>query len=149
MRIDLQNVLNMWKVDVEIDEMNLDEASRQTPKLHAKYLEFYSMSKLQLKKAEMNQRTLLKDKWLHYNGKMDRKTLEDKGWDPDPLNGLKVLKGDMDHFYDSDPEIQRSEELIQYYKTTVETLSDIIDNLKWRHQTIKNMIEWRRFTSGS
>tara|TARA_S200002703_G_scaffold48889_1_gene42205 strand:- start:2318 stop:2737 length:420 start_codon:yes stop_codon:yes gene_type:complete len=139
----------MWKVDVEIDEMNLDEASRQTPKLHAKYLEFYSMSKLQLKKAEMNQRTLLKDKWLHYNGKMDRKTLEDKGWDPDPLNGLKVLKGDMDHFYDSDPEIQRSEELIQYYKTTVETLSDIIDNLKWRHQTIKNMIEWRRFTSGS
>ena len=149
MRIDLQNVLNMWKVDVDIDEMNLDEASRQTPKLHAKYLEFYSMSKLQLKKAEMNQRTLLKDKWLHYNGKMDRKTLEDKGWDPDPLNGLKVLKGDMDHFYDSDPEIQRSEELIQYYKTTVETLSDIIDNLKWRHQTIKNMIEWRRFTSGS
>ena len=139
----------MWKVDVDIDEMNLDEASRQTPKLHAKYLEFYSMSKLQLKKAEMNQRTLLKDKWLHYNGKMDRKTLEDKGWDPDPLNGLKVLKGDMDHFYDSDPEIQRSEELIQYYKTTVETLSDIIDNLKWRHQTIKNMIEWRRFTSGS
>lgn len=148
MKIDLQNVLDMWKVDVEIDEMNLDESSRNTPKLHAKYLELYSMSKLQLKKAEMNQKILLKDKWLYYNGKMDHKTLTEKGWDPDPFDGLKVLKGDMDHYYDSDPEIQRSEELIQYYKTLVETLSDIIDNLKWRHQTIKNMIEWRRFTSG-
>jgi len=148
MTIDLQNVLDMWKVDVEIDEMNLDESSRLTPKLHAKYLELYSLSKLQLKKAEINQKTLLKDKWLYYNGKMDRKSIEDRGWKFDPLDGLKVMKTDMDRYYDSDPDIQRSEELIQYYKTLVDTLSNIIDNLKWRHQTIKNMIEWRRFTSG-
>jgi len=25
---------------------------------------------------------------------------------------------------------------------------EILDNIKWRHQTIKNMIEWRKFTSG-
>jgi hypothetical protein len=148
MKLDLQNVLDMWKEDVEIDDMNLDEASRIVPKLHSKYLELYSLSKLQLKKAEMNQKILLKDKWLYYNGKMDQKTLQSKGWNPDPFNGLKVLKGEMDYYYDSDPEIQQSEELIQYYKTLVDTLSDIIDNLKWRHQTIRNMIEWRRFTSG-
>jgi c-di-GMP-related signal transduction protein len=138
----------MWKIDSEIEEMNLDEASRQTPKLHSKYLELYSLAKLQLKKVEMNQKILLKDKWLYYNGKMDQKTLQAKGWNPDPLDGLKILKGDMDYYYDSDPEIQRSEELIQYYKTVVETLSDITDNIKWRHQTIRNMIEWRKFTSG-
>lgn len=148
MKLDLQNVLGMWKDDCEIDEMNLDEASRLTPNLHAKYLELYSLTKLQLKKAEMNQKTLLKDKWLWYNGKMDQQTMVEKGWNPDPFNGLKVLKGDMDHYYDSDPEIQRSEELVQYYKTMLETLKEIIDNLKWRHQTIKNMVEWRRFTSG-
>jgi hypothetical protein len=146
--IDLQNVLDMWKEDCEIEEMNLDESSRETPKLHAKYLELYSLAKLQMKKAEMNQKSLLKDKWLYYNGKMDQKTLQAKGWNPDPLDGLKILKGDMDYYYDSDPEIQRSEELIQYYKTVVETLSDITDNIKWRHQTIRNMIEWRKFTSG-
>ncbi len=148
MKIDLQNVLDMWKTDSGIDEMNLDEASRQTPSLHAKYLEMYSLTKLQLKKAELNQKVLLKDKWLYYNGKMPQDTLQRFGWDSDPLDGLKVLKSDMDRYYDSDEDIQKSEELVEYYKTLVATLSDIIDNLKWRHQTIRNMIEWRRFTSG-
>ena len=26
---------------------------------------------------------------------------------------------------------------------------EIINNLKWRHSTIKNMIDWRRFEAGS
>ena len=94
-------------------------------------------------------KSLLKEKWLYYNGKMSQEELEERGWDPDPFNGLKVLKGEMDHYYDSDPEIQKSEELIEYWKTTRDTLTDIIDNIKWRHQTIRNMIAWRQFESGS
>lgn len=148
MIIELQSILDQWKEDVVIDEMNLDESSRVTPMLHAKYLEFYSISKLQLKRAKLAQKTLLKQKWLYYNGKMDQKTLLETGWDLDPLKGLKIMKGDMDYYYEADVEIQASEEKIEYYKTLMETLSDIIDNIKWRHQTIKNMIEWRRFTSG-
>ena len=42
-----------------------------------------------------------------------------------------------------------SEKNIAYYKTIIETLQEIIDNLKWRHQTIGNMIKWRQFESGS
>ncbi len=148
MIIDLQNVLDQWKEDVEIDEMNLDESSRITPMLHAKYLEYYSISKLQLKRAKLAQKSLLKAKWLYYNGKMDQKTLIETGWDLDPLKGLKILKGEMDYYYDADKEIQESEEKIEYYNTLVDTLKDIIDNIKWRHQTIKNMITWRQFTSG-
>jgi hypothetical protein len=112
-------------------------------------LELLSNHKLLLKRAEFDQKTLLKDKWLYYNGKLDQESIEDKGWDPDPFNGLKILKGEMDYYYDSDPEIQRSEEKIQYHKTTIETLTEIINNINWRHQTIKNMIEWRKFQSGN
>ena len=54
----------------------------------------------------------------------------------------------MDYYYDSDPEIQKSEDKIEYYKIMVNTLSEIIDNLKWRHQTINNMIKWKVFESG-
>jgi butyrate kinase len=54
----------------------------------------------------------------------------------------------MDYYYDSDKEIQESELKIQYYKNMVETLQEIVDNLKWRHQTIKNMIEWKKFETG-
>jgi len=148
MKLDLESILEMWKEDCVIEEMNLDEESRKTPSLHAKYLEIHSLTKLRLKKAELDQKILLKDKWLYYNGKMDGEAIQEKGWSFDPFNGLKVLKGDMDHYYDSDTDIQQSEEKIAYYKTILETLKEIIDNLRWRHQTIKNMIEWRRFESG-
>ena len=147
--IDLKNIHEMWQQDCQIPNMKLDEASKNTPALHAKYLELLSTSKLQLKRAEFAQKTLLKDKWLYYNGKMSQEEVVEKGWDPDPFNGLKVLKGEMDYYYDSDPEIQKSEEKIQYWKTVVDTLIDIVDNLKWRHQTIGNMIKWKQFESGN
>lgn len=148
MKLDLESILVMWKEDCIIEEMNLDEESRKTPSLHAKYLEIHSLTKLRLKRAELDQKTLLKDKWLYYNGKMDEETIQQKGWDFDPFNGLRVLKGDMDHYYDSDTDIQKSEEKIAYYKTIISTLDEIINNLRWRHSTIKNMIDWRRFESG-
>ena len=139
----------MWEKDCVIDDMRLDESSRQAPILHAKYLQLLSTVKLQLKRAEFSQKTLLKQKWLWYNGKMDETTVKELGWDPDPFNGLKIMKGDMDYYYDSDPEIQKSEEKIQYYKTLIDTLAEIVDNIKWRHQTIGNMIKWRQFESGN
>jgi len=147
--IDLKSIHEMWSKDCIIDNMNLDEASRQTPFLHSKYLELLSTYKLQLKRSEFQQKNLLKQKWLYYNGKMDQSDIEELGWDPDPFDGLKVLKGEMEYYYDADPEIQKSEEKIQYYKITIETLTDIVDNIKWRHQTIGNMIKWRQFESGN
>lgn len=146
--IDLKQIHDMWSRDSEI-KMQLDESSRETPLLHAKYLELLSTTKLQLKRAEFQQKVLLKEKWLYYNGKMSQEDVVEKGWDPDPFNGLKILKGEMDYYYDSDPEIQKSEEKIQYYKTVIDTLEQIISNLNWRHQTIGNIIKWKQFESGN
>lgn len=147
--IDLKSIHEMWSKDSVIDPMNLDEASRQAPILHAKYLELLSVHKLALKRSEFSQKSLLKQKWLYYNGKLDHLEIEELGWEPDPFNGLKILKGEMDYYYDSDPEIQKSEEKIQYHKTVIETLTEIVENVKWRHQTIGNMIKWRQFESGN
>ena len=95
--MNLENVLEMWKKDNVIDEMALDESSRETAKLHSK---------------------------------------------------LTVLKSDMDKYYDSDPIIQEHQKKIAYQEELCSTLKEILDSIKWRHQTIKNMIEWRKFTSG-
>lgn len=146
--MDLKMILDMWSSDCVIGQTSLDESSRQTPLLHAKYLELLSTAKLRLKKAEQEQKVLLKDKWLYYNGKMDQSEIGEKGWKPDPFDGLKILKGEMDYYYDSDPEIQHSVEKIEYIKTTIDTLNEIMNNVNWRHQTISNMIKWRIFESG-
>ena len=146
--MDLKMILDMWQSDSVIGQSSLDESSRQTPILHAKYLELLSLAKLKVKKAEQDQKILLKDKWLYYNGKMDQDQIVDKGWKPDPFDGLKILKGEMDYYYDSDPEIQQSVEKIEYLKTIIDTLNEIMNNINWRHQTISNMIKWRIFESG-
>ena len=144
----LEEVLNQWTIDSLIEKTDLDEVSRKTPALHAKYLSLLVNSKLKMKKYEMDQKTLLKEKWLWYNGKMTEEKIKELGWNPDPLDGLKIMKGDMDHYYDSDPEIQASELKIQYLKTMIDTLNEIVNNLNWRHQTIGNMIRWRQFEAG-
>ena len=146
--IDLESILTEWQKDCEIPQHQLDEVSRQTPSLHAKYLHHLAFAKLQFKRSENKQKTLLKQKFLYYNGKMSQEDLLESGWDLDPLNGLRILKGEMDLYYDADPEIQKSEERLVYYKTLIETLKDIVDTLRWRSNTIKNMIDFRRFEAG-
>lgn len=146
----LEQVLEHWKKDCEIDDMELDKSSRETPKLHAKYVELLSMAKLQKQRKEMEFKKLLKDKFMWYNGKLDKKTMDDKGWDYDPFDGMtKPLKSDMDYFYEADPQIQALQSQIEYWKTMIDTLSEIVSNITWRHQNISNMIKWRQFTSGA
>lgn len=138
----------MWKKDSVIDEMNLGDASRESAKLHSKYLELYSVNKLRLRKLEMQYKVILKEKFMHYNGKLSQEELKERDWSPDPLNGLTVLKGDMDKWYDSDPIVQSHQAKMHYSQEMVDTLKEIMENIKWRHQSIKNAIEWHKFTSG-
>ena len=111
-------------------------------------LEKLSYAKLSLRRAEAAQKILLKNKWLWYNGKMSQERMDELGWSYDPLDGLKIMKGEMDYYYDSDPDIQKSEEKIAYWKTVIDTLTDIVDSLKWRHQTVGNIIRWKTFEAG-
>ena len=147
--LDLEQILEMWKKDSKIDEMNYDEASRDSAKLHGKYLEIYTLAKLRYKKSDNEMKVLLKNKWLHYNGKLSKEEIDDLGWPYDPLNGLSVLKGDMNRMYDADPHIQELDSKMEYLKLIVETLKEIMESIKWRHQSIRNAVDWVKFTSGA
>ena len=61
----------------------------------------------------------------------------------------RQLKSDYDKFFGADKDIQKAIEKMEYCKVVVEYLQDIVSQLTWRHQTIKNIIEWRRFMAGS
>lgn len=148
--IDLKNILEMWEKDAILPQSKLDEASRVTPMLHSKYLSLLGQTKLMLKRAEFAQKSLLKDKWLYYEGKMPQEDIKERGWPYDPYDGLSIkTKHDKEYYYECDPDIQRSEEKIHYYKTVIETLEEIINNIRWRHSTIKNIIDFRKFESGN
>ena len=62
---------------------------------------------------------------------------------------MTVLKSDYDKFTGSDQDIQDLNDKLEYLRITVDVLTDIVSQITWRHQTIKNIIEWRRFMAGS
>ena len=143
----IEDILQEWESDSVIGG-RLDETSIETPKLHSKYLNYMTQAKFLLKRAEDAQSVLLKDKFLWYNGKLSQEDIERRGWEHDPFDGLKMMKQDMNYYYESDKEIQAGEAKILYYKTMLETLKEIMDAVKWRHQTIRNIIEIRKFEAG-
>jgi len=147
--MNLDDVLSEWKKDSEINEMALDDASRDSAKLHGKYLELYMTAKLRAKSKEQELQRLLKLKWLYYNGKMNKHQIDENGWEYDPFDGLKVLKGDLNYYYDADVDIQKMSMQLEYRKSLVDTLKEIMSNIQWRHQTIGNIIKWRQFVSGA
>jgi len=148
--MNIDELHKMWDADAKIDEVNLDDSSIKTASLHSKYLELYSLGKLRLKKKELKKAVLKKDLWLYYNGKMTKAEMDKHDWKYDPFDGLsKPMKSDMEKFYSTDSELLELELLLEYDKTYVETCKEILDNIKWRSQTIKNIITWRQFQSGN
>ena len=147
--MNLDMILQEWKKDSYIEFNKLDVSSQLTPEVNAKYLELYTNAKLRLKDAELKQKVLLKDKYLYYEGKMPKEDIDTPGWSYDPYDGLAIRTNrEKEYYYETDKDIQESEAKIVYLSTIVETLKEIMDNIKWRHSTIKNMIDWKKFEAG-
>lgn len=147
--INLEDILQMWKKDAVLDDICLDEETIKSSKLHAKYLELFSMAKLMLKKKEMEFDSMKKDKWLYYNAKMSKDDMDKRSWKYDPFDGMtKPLKSDMDMYYTTDKDLVRIKAQIDYQKTIIETLEEIMGNIRWRHNAVKNILDFKKFTSG-
>jgi hypothetical protein len=146
----LDDIMKMWEVDCEIDDLALDDETKKTSKLHAKYLELVNVNRLQRAKLDSDLDTLKKDKWLYYTGKMTKQDMDSRGWAYDPFNGgIKPLKSELSFYYDSDEDIVRVKQKIEYQKTIGNLLEEIMNNLRWRHTHVKNIIDWKKFVSGT
>lgn len=149
MNLTLEKVLEMWKEDCQINQSSLDGATVKNAIHHQKYLEMLSLTRLKHRKKEQELQILMKDKFLYYSGKMTQQEMDDRGWPYDPFNGcVKPLKGDMDFWFNSDKDIQTAKLTIEYLKVLFETLEEILENIKWRHQHIKNILDFRKFEAG-
>ena len=144
----LDEIKLQWEKDCELDDIELDKSSLEVPKLHAKYSDMLSSKILLLKKYNQDYNELLKYKWLCYTGKLDDDQIQKFGWKTDPIDGLKIMKNDFNYFFNADNDLKTLKAKIEYLEVTVDFLKRCMDNITWRHQTIKNTIEWRKFMAG-
>ena len=129
--------------DLKIDDTELDLESLKTPQLHSQYLKTYSTYALMLKKAEGYYSKLHIKKWLFFTGKAEPEEYKEKNFD------LKVLRQDVDKFIDSDDEIIKLRQKIEYLKQICHYCESTLKQINNRTFQIKNAIEWKKFTMGS
>ena len=129
--------------DLKINDTELDLESLKTPQLHNQYMKHLTKYKLRLSRAETEYSIMKKDKWEYYTGKADASVYAQKPFD------LKILRTDIDKYLDSDEDLQKQKQKVDYLSTTVDFLDRTIRLISNRGFTIKNAIDWRKFTSGA
>jgi hypothetical protein len=142
----LSDLQESWAEDCKIDELNLGRESARTPNLHAKYLNYLTSSKLNLRKAESDYYNTRRLKYRYYRGELTSAELAEYEWDQ--WQGNKPLKNEMDEFLSCDKDLITLEDKVEYFKTVLYQLEQIIRSLNSRTWDIKNCIEWNKFTSG-
>lgn len=141
----LEDIFISWKEDCSIDQSELGIESLRVPELHHKYFKILTHERLSLKKVEQQYKTLYKAKYDYFMGHMDDESLQNLGWDPQPL---KILKQDLPLYMDSDPDLAVFTEKIDVQKEKIELLESIIKMISTRGFQIKNAIDWERFKNG-
>ena len=141
--IDIDYIKEEWKKDSVMDEDLLDNESIKIPQLHSKYLNYLSDIRLIKIKKEQEYKKLLIDKFEYYTGKAEHEVYQQN-----PFN-LKILKQDVQLYIDSDEHIQKSLNILNYYKEMIFVLESILSNINTRGFQIKNSIDWQKFIQGS
>ena len=129
--------------DLKINDTELDLESLKTPQLHNKYLKHYNNFKLLLTRAESDYKILKRVKWEYYTGKASPQVYQQK-----PFN-LKIMKSDIDKYLESDEELIKAKQKIDYLETVVNYLDRTLKIIGGRDWQIRTSIEWRKFTSGA
>ena len=142
----LSEIQDEWIKDSSIDELNLGRESTRVPVLHSKYLVQLSKVKLQHRKAESDYYSTRRLKYRYYRGEMTKEELTVLEWSQ--FQGNKPLKNEMDEFLTVDYDLVLYQDKIEYFKTVMYQLEQIIRSLNSRTWDIKNAIEWNKFTNG-
>ena len=133
----LDELQQSWNKDCLFDELNLGEESLVVPRLHQKYHIYYNKYKLILEDERQKLKRIRRERWLFYNGK--GKDSEGNYFD------LKVLKGDLNVFLESDEEIQKQILKITYFETCINYIENILKMINTRGFQVKNAIDAKRF----
>lgn len=138
-----------WNKDAPLDKTKLDDESLRIPYLQSKYLSYLNVARKMIRQKKFKLERLQHDKKEWYGGYLTKEDMDAKGWDYNPLKGrTKPLKSDMDAFVKVDPDILKLREELQELEDVKDFLIDVVESIKWRHQHIRNSIDWQRFMAG-
>lgn len=142
----LNEIQALWAEDCKVDQTNLGRAAARVPELHAKYLNMLSSVRLQYRKAEADHLRLRKLKYRYYRGELSKQELDELGWEQFLSN--RPLKNEMEDVMNMDDDIIHAMDKMEYIKTVLYQLEQILKSINSRTWDVKSAIEWYKFTNG-
>tara|TARA_B100000131_G_scaffold256022_1_gene250680 strand:- start:667 stop:1110 length:444 start_codon:yes stop_codon:yes gene_type:complete len=143
MKID--EIIESWKQDSVIDDVDLDREALKIPNLHAKYLRLLFEQRVKLRSLQGKRKELKRVLGEYYRGDLnnpeDLTEINREPW------GKTVLKNELNDYVDGDREMVDLNTKIGYYEEVVSVLEEILKALNNRNFQIKNAIDWRRLTN--
>lgn len=143
--MNIEEIMELWNTDTNIDKTELGDESLKIPKLHSKYYNILIKERLVLRKYYEDMKKLKLDKYEFFTQGPSEET-RDKGWRLPP-KGM-ILKGDIPMYMDADQDVIDLTLKIGLQQEKVDLLESIIKTIINRNFVIKNAIEWNRFTMG-
>ena len=143
----LDEVLEMWDNDCNIDDDHLDKESVNTAKLHSKYLRILMQHKVKAAALNVEYNNLRQKKFRWYRGEMSREELKDLSWNQ--WQGVKPLKNEMEEFLTGDQDLNKVNAKLEYISCMVNAVESILNQIKSRDWQIRNSVEFKKFISGS
>jgi hypothetical protein len=142
----LENILEEWTKDCNIDEARLSSEIVGIPKLHAKYIRHLNDHKLASIKAKIDYDKLKNLLTEYYNGNLDKETLDELGWEQ---FDLKLMKSGVERYINSDERLNKLLYKKSYHDQVASTCEQILNELKNRTWQLKTVVDYNKFLSGS
>lgn len=143
--INIDEIVESWREDSKIDDLNLDKENVRIPSLHSKYVGMMVDENKSL-------RTLIRDRAIlrrllrsYYLGKADTDDLEKLGRDQ---FYEKILKNELNEYMDTDELMIRINARISTQEEKIDVLKEILRSINSRGYQLKNAIDWHRLTMG-
>ena len=141
----LEEIQELWNRDREIDITELATESIRIPQIHDKYLKIYVDEKIKLRKLQLNLAKISKIKSDYYSGRMSQEELDRLEWQPFLV---KVLKGEVNSYVESDDDIIKLKETIALMEEKINYIDSVIRMINNRGFQIKSAIDWIKYKDG-
>lgn len=144
--VNIDMLMEEWIKDAAYDETEPQRAIANIPKLHAKYLRIMTHHNLLVKKISTEYNTRRKIKWEYFSG--DLNNPEDLAkYDLEPML-KKVLRVDLQHYLDSDIELNNILLKKVIHEEIVEFCRNVLKELNNRTWQLKSYMDWEKFVGG-
>ena len=141
----IEDILNLWEQDSEIDITNLSVESLNTPKLHHKYIKILYAERIILEQLRAYYKQYFRDRHDLITGSIDEETCKKYSWKPNPK---LILRGDIQMHIEAEEETIKMTLRIASQKEKIDVLESILKMVSNRGFQIKSTIDTLRFEAG-